>query len=340
MLEGGLMPNLKTRATIYEVAKVSGYSLATVSRVINKKSNVTDETRRKILDTIEKLGYKPSALAQGLATSKSTNIGLILPAKNYVYLSNVLSGMIDVAKIYGYQTSLFFTKPDRDEVKDTIEKLIMSHVDGAILFDDALNEEDFLELTKYKIPMVVINQDIQGDNIACIRLHYSEALRHCIKEHYCYFSEPVYLLHIDNPGILMEHLEKSIEDEMKELHREDDFHIVNISDAYEDTYGTIYELLKEKKKGFFISPRDSLSCAVANAALDLNLLIPQNVQILSIVGTKYSTIMRPKLSSLYLDMYEVGSVAMRMMTKFLLSTLKYKTFDFKAEVIHRQSSRL
>lgn len=334
------MPNLKSRVTIYEVAKASGYSLATVSRVINKKTNVSEKTKKKVLETIERLGYKPSALAQGLATSKSTNIGLILPAKNYVYLSNVLSGMIDVAKIYGYQTTLFFTKPDRDEVKETIEKLIVSHVDGAILFDDALIEDDFYEISKYNIPIVVINQNVEGENMASIRLDYADAIKQCIEEHYSYFDEPIYLLHINNPGILMEKLEKIARDEMKRLNREDQLHIVSITDSYNETYNTIYEFLKENKKGCFIAPRDSLSCAVANAALDLGLSIPKDVQILSIVGTKYSTIMRPKLSSLSLDMYEVGSVAMRMMTKFLLSTLKQKTFVFKVEVVHRESSRL
>ena len=332
--------SFKNRVTIYEVAKVSGYSLATVSRVINKKDNVTPETKKKILDTIERLGYKPSALAQGLATSKSTNIGLVLPARNYVYISNVLSGMVDIAKIYGYQTSLFYTKPDRDEVKETIEKLIMSHVDGAILFDDALKEEDFSELAKYKVPIVVIGQNVSGENIASILLDFDNALRQCIQEHYQYFKEPIYFLHVENPGVLVEHLEQVIVDEMSKLHQENNFHKVPVTDSYDETYDVIYKLLKEKKEGFFIASRDSLSCAVANASLDLNLTIPNNVQILSIIGTKYSKIMRPKLSSLALDMYEVGSIAMRMMTKFLEQTLKQKTFTFTAEVNHRQSSRL
>ena len=96
------MSTFKDRVTIYEVAKSAGVSLATVSRVINNKNNVTEKTRKLVEDTIERLGYKPSALAQGLATNRSTNIGIVLPATNYVYISNILSGMVDIAKIYGY----------------------------------------------------------------------------------------------------------------------------------------------------------------------------------------------------------------------------------------------
>ena len=97
------MENMKDRVTIYEVAKTAKVSLATVSRVINNKGNVTDETRIRVEEAIAKLGYKPSSLAQGLATSKTTNIAIILPAANYVYISNMLSGMIDVGRIYGYR---------------------------------------------------------------------------------------------------------------------------------------------------------------------------------------------------------------------------------------------
>ena len=56
--------NKKDRVTIYEVAKVAGVSLATVSRVINNHHNVTEKTRLLVNEAIEKLGYKPSALAQ------------------------------------------------------------------------------------------------------------------------------------------------------------------------------------------------------------------------------------------------------------------------------------
>ena len=103
------MSTFKDRVTIYEVAKSAGVSLATVSRVINN-NNVTEKTRKLVEDTIERLGYKPSALAQGLATNRSTNIGIVLPATNYVYISNILSGMVDIAKIYGYQTTLLLER--------------------------------------------------------------------------------------------------------------------------------------------------------------------------------------------------------------------------------------
>ena len=161
---------LKKRVTIYQVAKESGYSLATVSRVINNKDNVTEETKRKINETIERLGYKPSAIAQGLAKSKTTTIGIVIPSNIYTYVASMLSGMVDIAKIYGYQTVLFVTSEQDDVVSDVLERVISSNVDGAVVFDDQLSNEDIARLTHYSIPVAVIGREIEGENVASVPL--------------------------------------------------------------------------------------------------------------------------------------------------------------------------
>ena len=66
------------KVTIYEVAKESNVSLATVSRVINGSSVVKEDTRKRVEEAINKLGYRPNAIAQGLALSRTTTVGLTL----------------------------------------------------------------------------------------------------------------------------------------------------------------------------------------------------------------------------------------------------------------------
>ena len=149
--------NTKDRVTIYQVAQAAGVSLATVSRVINKQGNVTEATRLNVEETIKRLGYKPSGLAQALATNKSTNIGVIIPNANYVYISNLLAGISDVAKTKGFVLSLFTTSHSREEALSMIEKVITSHVDGAIIFDDELDAEDVMKINSYSVPTIVIN---------------------------------------------------------------------------------------------------------------------------------------------------------------------------------------
>lgn len=114
------MNNLKDRVTIYEVAKASGVSLATVSRVINKQGNMTEATRKKVEDTIKRLGYKPSGVAQALAKNKSTTIGVVIPSANYVYISSVLNGITEVAKEKGFNLSLFVTSHSKEDAVNMV----------------------------------------------------------------------------------------------------------------------------------------------------------------------------------------------------------------------------
>ena len=93
------------------------------------------------------------------------------------------------------------------------------------------------------------------------------------------------------------------------------------------------------KKGYYICPRDSLACAISKAALDMGLRVPEDVEVLSAIGTKYSVVSRPTISSCDLDMYEVGSIAMRMITKILKDELKEKNYAFNARFNSRASTK-
>ena len=88
------------RNTINDVAKEADVSLATVSRVINDSNVEREATRMRVQQAIEKLGYKPNAIAQGLALSKTTTISIVMSEKLFAYFAKSLNCLMDVAKIY------------------------------------------------------------------------------------------------------------------------------------------------------------------------------------------------------------------------------------------------
>jgi len=106
------------RITIYEVAKQADVSLATVSRVINGSDMVREDTRLRVQKAIEKLGYKPNAIAQGLALQKTTTIALVLPEASYTYTGQIINGLMDVARIYKYNVSLHTTSEGLSEMNE------------------------------------------------------------------------------------------------------------------------------------------------------------------------------------------------------------------------------
>ena len=331
--------NLKDRVTIYEVAKAAGVSLATVSRVINRQNNVTEKTRQLVEATIDRLGYKPSALAQGLATNRSTNIGIVLPGVNYVYICNMLAGMTDIAKIYGYQTTLFITRRTKEDASSVIEKLITSHVDGAIIFDDELDEEEIKKIQKYNIPLVVIGHEMSGDNLSSITLDYHSTMIEILKQYFERGWDNLKFLDVSMAGNMMDNVRDVSMNYAFSSNK--NFELIHSEDSYQRVYADmkVYFESPSHRHGLFICPRDSLACAVINAAFDNNVKVPEDVQVISVVGTKYSYIIRPQVSSLEIDMFEVGSIAMRMLTKLLKGNLEQKVYRFKSSFASRGSTK-
>ena len=332
------MDNLKERVTIYEVAKASGVSLATVSRVINHQGNVTEKTKEKVEATIKRLGYKPSGLAQALATNKSTNIGVIIPKANYVYISQVLNGIAEVAKEKGFAISLFLTSHSKQDAISVVEKVITSHVDGAIIFDDELEEEDIQEITSYYVPSIVINNKVEGERCGCIVFGYEHILRRVLTEKLAKDKEitPVFL-HVHNCGRLLARTEKAFVSVCKDLNR--NYAVLNVDDSSSRTYEDFLEYFKKYKSGYFVAYRDSIAAAITNAATDSGLKVPEEVEVVSLIGTKYANITRPTLSSFDIDMQDVGKRSMYMLMDLMKNELEKKTYRIESTYKKRGSTK-
>lgn len=332
------MENLKSRVTIYEVAKASGVSLATVSRVINNNGNVTAETRKKVEATIAKLGYKPSGIAQSLATNRTTNIGVVIPSANYVYISNMLNGITMVAKEKGFVLTLFVTSHSHEDAIHMVEKVITQHVDGAIIFDDELDIKDIEKINSYSVPTIVISNKITGDRVGCINFNYNPLLCKILDNYYDKGGDkPMVFIHVHNCGRLLERTEKAfIEHQIKNKRS---YRIFNVDDSYTRTYNDFLNYFKKYKTGYFIAYRDSIAAAIVNAATDSGLKVPEDVEVLSIIGTKYANIIRPTISSMSIDMQEVGRRAMYMLDDLSEQNLEEKSYKFDPTYIHRGSTK-
>src|SRR5690625_509886 len=95
---GGKVMNI----TIYDGAREANVSMATVSRVVNGNPNVKPATRKKVLNTIEQLGYRPNAVARGLASKKTTTVGAIIPDISSIFFAELARGIEDIATMYKY----------------------------------------------------------------------------------------------------------------------------------------------------------------------------------------------------------------------------------------------
>jgi LacI family transcriptional regulator len=121
------------RATIKEVASAAGVSTQTVSRVINDRPDVSPETRKRVQDIIDQLGYQPSALARSLIRQRSYTLGVVTAGLKYIGPSRTLSGITRAAEAAGYSLLLKeLPHFDANTVVPIFQKLISRHVDGVI----------------------------------------------------------------------------------------------------------------------------------------------------------------------------------------------------------------
>lgn len=327
----------KDKITIYDVAKKANVSLATVSRVINNSNSVKKGTKEKVLKVIDDLGYKPNGVAQALATSKSTNIGVVISSANYVYISNFLNGLTEVCRDKGYHISLFPTSHSREEALTVLEKVIKSRVDGVIIFDDELDTKDFTILDNYKLPFIVVNNNYVNENTGAIVFGYEHLVRNLVIDYFNRGDKKMSFVHIHNSGQLLNRIEKQFIKTHKEYNKP--FEIINCDDSYNRTYNDFYERFKSHKKEFIFAYRDSIAAAIINAATDNGLRIPQEIEVISLIGTKYSNIIRPKISNLHIDFSEVGKRSMYMLIDLIDNNLNSKHYKFDSIYIKNDSTK-
>jgi LacI family transcriptional regulator len=131
--------------TIRDVARRAGTSVSTVSRVLTRQGPVAEETRRRIQEAIEALGYQPNALARGLVQKRTFTIGVVLPDVANPFCAEVLRGMGDVAAAHRFH--LLLVNADLSFAKETegINVLREKQVDG-IIYTSGMVTDDHREL--------------------------------------------------------------------------------------------------------------------------------------------------------------------------------------------------
>lgn len=157
---------------IYDIAKLSGVSIATVSRVINDKPGVSDKAKRKVMAVIEETDFRPNQIAKSLTNQKTNVIGIVMPGVNN-YFSDRIDAINKVCKQRGY--SLMITANYKDsnltsEDVDNFNLLFEKRVDGIIYFPTNVMREhkEVIRKINKKIPIVITDKEISDLSLPCV----------------------------------------------------------------------------------------------------------------------------------------------------------------------------
>lgn len=202
-------------------------------------------------------------------------------------------------------------------MNDIIETIIKSRVDGVVIFNDKLNKDELNQLTNYQIPIVIIGNRVSDDTVGSVYVDYAKLVydyaTNCIKQG----KNNIALVEDrKNPAMI-----KQLKDGLEKAYADAGLSFDNYL-AIPKEYRSSYLFLKEyMTRGIHhdvvITYRDSQAMAVLNTAKEAGLNIPEDMELVCILDSKYNAMARPQISGFKIPDYDLGAVAMRLLTKML-----------------------
>lgn len=305
--------------TIYDVAREANVSMATVSRVVNRNPNVKPTTRKKVMATIEKLGYRPNAVARGLASKKTTTVGTIIPDISSIFFSELARGIEDIATMYKYNMILSNSDQNKDKELRLINTMLEKQVDGIVFMGGNITEEHVEQFSTASVPVVLAATYDGSGKIPSVNIDYEEAAFEATellmsKGHkhpaFIYGQEDIELNNLKFSGY-----KRALKAANVEVNED---YIINKSYSYEAGINAINQLLSlsEPPTAVFVAS-DEMALGVIHGAQDRGLVVPKDLEVLGFNNTRLATMVRPTLSTIIQPMYDLGAVAMRLLTKYM-----------------------
>jgi LacI family transcriptional regulator len=341
--------NASKRPTIKQVAKATGVSTQTVSRVINKHPDVAPETRERILMTINELGYQPSALARSLIQQRSYTLGVVSAGLMYIGPSRTLNGITSAAEEAGYSLLLKeLPRFDMDDVAPIFQALLSRHVDGIIWAVPEVGEnrnwvdQQSLDL---RIPVVYLAMkpkenisDVAVDNYLGGRM----AISHLLEQGYKHIG------HITGPLDWWEARQRmsAWKDALKESgFKARDEHWVEGNWSSASGVQAIERLFEQypEMDSIFVA-NDQMALGVIQVACQKGLKIPKDLGVVGFDDIPESAFFCPSLSTIRQDQHAVGRVAVEETIKMIetgwqgLEPIEPKSTMLAPALVVRQSS--
>lgn len=168
---------MQRRPRVKDIAFRAGVSSATVSRVLNNKPGVSPKSRKKVLETIEELGYEPNILARSLRVRRTHTIGVLVSDITNPFFAEVVRGIEDVAHKNGFSLILCNSEEDLLKEKQYLTLLRAKRVDGIIFSPSGKNHTEVENTLKLGIPIVSMDRQIDGHEIDSILVENAAGTR-------------------------------------------------------------------------------------------------------------------------------------------------------------------
>ncbi|CCI85271.1 catabolite control protein A [Lactobacillus pasteurii DSM 23907 = CRBIP 24.76] len=327
----------KQEVTIYDVAREAKVSMATVSRVVNGNSNVRKETRERVEEVIKRLHYQPNAVAQGLASKKTTTVGLIVPELTNLYFAELSKGIDDIALLYKYNIIITSIENRLMKEEQVIQGLLNKQVDGVIYMSNRLTDEAVEAFKRTSTPVVLAGTKDSRTDIPSVTIDYKKAGTEALNLLLNDGKKNLALVVGDAEAVVNKEHRIPAYKEFVADHNLPERIYTGISD-YSDGYNLYSKLIKDGVDGVLVTG-DSSSVGILNSAIDAGAKVPEDFEIITASATQISSVVRPALTTVKQPLYDIGAVAMRMLTKLMNNEeVEEVNIELPYELVKKQST--
>src|SRR5690625_4223879 len=323
--------------TIYDVAKKANVSMATVSRVINGNTNVKPATRKKVLDAIEELDFRPNAVARGLASRKTTSVGVVIPDISNVFFAELARGIEDIATMYKYHIILSSSDQKKTKELDLFENMLEKQVDGVIFIGGTIDDDHVNAFNRSNVPVVLAATLNEDKNIPSVNIDYYVAIRDVIDALVDQGHEKIGYVASSRSSADVLKKQGYIDGLAKYNIEHDETYIYEGDDNYRSGLEAFEHFNQlHSKPTAIVASSDEMALGVIHGAQDEGLNVPQDLSVVGFDNTRLSIMVRPTLTTVVQPMYDIGAVSMRLLTKLLK---KEEIEDDQVVLPHRLISR-
>lgn len=334
------MMNTDDTVTIYDVAREAGVSMATVSRVVNGNKNVKENTRKKVLEVIERLDYRPNAVARGLASKKTTTVGVVIPNIANAYFATLAKGIDDIADMYKYNIVLANSDEDDEKEINVVNTLFSKQVDGIIFMGYHLTDKIRAEFSRSRTPIVLAGTVDLEHQLPSVNIDYAQATADAVSllaernKKIAFVSGP--LVDDINGKVRLTGYKNGLKSHKLSFN---EGLVFEAKYKYEEGYALAERVLNAGATAAYVT-EDEIAAGLLNGIADKGVKVPEEFEVITSDDSLVTKFTRPNLTSINQPLYDIGAIAMRMLTKIMhKEELENREVVLNHSIKERQSTK-
>lgn len=284
------------------------------------------------------MNYRPNEIARGLASSRTTTIGVMIPNMTDFYYSTLALGIDDIASMYDYNVILENSRKDSESEASVLNSLLSKQVDGVIYMGLEFDDDIRQRFNQSHTPVVLAGSIDPKNEFPSVNIDYRESTKKASLNLLSKHEKVALVLSNQSAPDGRQRLEGYKEAFDEVVKNYDPSFVYEVEDDYAAAYQFAEELIESGIEAV-VTSSDEVGVGIMNRAVELGKSIPDSFEIITSHNTKITEMVRPTLSSIVEPTYDVGAVSMRLLTKLMdEEEIEEKEVILPHNLVHRGTS--